>query len=320
MSIRFFIIIMIGISLVGCASAPENVSQETSTSVPTEVISTLPATTLPTEITQATLAPTVTVLPTTSKVNPSSTPGILIDHQVLEQFDQLPDDVIAGAAALRVMYRNASVGENISLGLDCLWGNYPERRPNSCSDFYDLKFDRSNWSFQFRGNPSWIEKVEDFTRQTEEQIHQYDVFMFSEDYVDGTDNPNFPAISDPQNFQKYFIEPFEALEAAHPDKIFVLWSMSLARLGYENTENFNELIRAYALEKGKILIDIADIESHDPQEQVALNEQGYAVIYQGYTNETKAGHLNEVGRERMAKAFWVTMAYVAGWKGPTGNP
>lgn len=320
MSFRLFIFALIGLGLVGCASAPAAAPLATSTRLPVEIISASPAAPNPTAAPQISAVPTATRLPTTGAENSSPTQGIIIDYQALEQFDQLPDDVIAQAAALRVMYRHASVGENISLGLDCLWGNYSGRRPNSCSEFYDLKFDRSNWSFQFRGNPSWIEKVEDFVLQTEEQIGLYDVFMFSEDYVDGTDNPNFPAISDPQNFQKYFVEPFEALEAAHPDKTFVLWSMSLARLGYENTENFNTLIRAYALEKGKILIDIADIESHDPQGQLSLNEQGVAIIYQGYTDETKAGHLNEVGRERMAKAFWVTMAYVAGWKGPAAIP
>ncbi len=268
----------------------------------------------------ATVSPSETTAPALStSETPQATPdrsqssAVMIDHQSLDAFAALPEDVIAQAAALRVMYRHASVGENISLGLDCLWGNYPGRRPNSCQDFFDLKYDRSQWAFQFRGNPSWIEKVDDFVAQTEAQIDQFDVFMFSEDYVDGIDNPNFPAISDPENFQKYFVEPFEALEAAHPDKTFVLWSMSLARLGYANTTQFNELMRAYALENNKIMIDIADIESHDPQGNLITDENGNPIIFEGYTDESKAGHLNEAGRERLAKAFWVTMAAVVGY-------
>jgi hypothetical protein len=266
-------------------------------------------------ITPAPMEPTSVPVQTNGAVKVSEA-ALIIDSQSLTKFDSLSDEEIASAAALRLMYRHASVGENISLGLDCLWGNYPGRRPNSCSDVYDPRLDRSQWDFQFRGNPSWIEKVDDFVQQTETQIDQYEVFMFSEDYVDGIDNPNFPAISDAENFQKQFVEPLEKLEAAHPDKIFVLWSMSLARLGYANTTRFNEMIRAYAQENGKILFDIAGIEAHDPQGNLITDESGNPIIYQGYTNEAKAGHLNEAGRERLARAFWVLMSTVAAERVP----
>lgn len=39
----------------------------------------------------------------------------------------------------------------------------------------------------------------------------------------------------------------------------------------------------------------------------------YPAICPNYTTEMNAGHLNSVGKVRLAKAFWVLMAQVAGW-------
>ncbi len=248
----------------------------------------------------------------TQTVGSTESQALIIDHRAVDLFETIPDEAIQAAAAVRLMYRHASVGDNISFGLDCLRGSFAERRPSACSSFFDLKYNRDNWSFQFRGNPGWIEKVDDFITQVELQVNEFDAFTFSLGYIDGLDGGTYPIISEPENFHNRMF--------AHPDKIFILWTMPLARLGYENTQKFNQMVRDYARQHNKILFDIADIESHDPQGNKIQNEAGYDIIYQGYTDESRAGHLNTAGRERVAKAFWYLMARVAGWEGLPGAP
>ncbi len=243
--------------------------------------------------------------------------AIVIDHTSLALFDHMPVEVVAAAAELRAMHRAASIGENMTRGLDCLWGHFPDRssRPNFCNEFFDPQYDRSNWSFQMRGNPGWILKVQDFVDQTNAQADEVDVLSFAFDYADGQDGGTYRLISEPENFQADFVAKVEALEAAHPDKIFVWWTMSLARLGFQNEQRFNELVRAYARENDKILFDIADIETHSPEGVKTLDENGLEVLYPGYTDEERSGHLNRDGRERLARAYWVLMARLTGWSG-----
>jgi hypothetical protein len=93
-------------------------------------------------------------------------------------------------------------------------------------------------------------------------------------------------------------------------------------------------MRQYASANGKILFDVADILSHDPYgnpcydnlDGVAYDngnnsedhpDDGVARLAtcQHYTTEVEGGHLGSVsaGSIRVAKAFWVLMARIAGW-------
>lgn len=269
-------------------------------------------------------SPTLTPLPAAPTATPPSQPPasptplthpLWIDHQAVAGFEQIPEAALATATQIRFLLRHASIGENISRGLDCLWGNYPERRPNHCGEFYDLKYDRSRWVFQPRGNPGWIDKVNDFITETEAQVAHFDVFSFAFDYADGLDDSTYPPISDPENFQARFVDKVEALEAVHPDKVFVWWTMSLARQSFDNQQQFNQLVREYAQTHNKILFDIADIETHSPEGVKLTDAAGREVLYADYTDEEVAGHLNTAGRERLAKALWYLMARLGGWPG-----
>jgi len=239
---------------------------------------------------------------------------LLIDHSAINQFDSIPDDVIRDASLLKVLFRGASVEENIRYGLECLYGNFPGRRPNSCSAFFDQKYDSSKWIVQLRGNPGWIEKVDDFVREVESQGAGYDVLMFTVGYIDGLDGTTFPEISNEDNFKKLYIDKLEELESKYPEKVFVWWTMSLAQEGQVNTTKFNEMLRSYAKEHNKILVDLADFESHDPNGVQCLDKNQLPIICQNYTEEKVSGHLNELARERGAKLFWYMMARLTGWK------
>jgi hypothetical protein len=100
-------------------------------------------------------------------------------------------------------------------------------------------------------------------------------------------------------------------------------------------------MREYAINNNKILFDVADIEAHDPDGNPCYDDrdgvefcgsngcenepddgQYLPAICQDYTTESNGGHLGSVsaGKIRIAKAFWVLMARIAGYDGNINNP
>jgi hypothetical protein len=209
---------------------------------------------------------------------------ILINNASVDNFDGLTASQINAAKALRSMLRHASVGGLISDGLDKL-------------QIANSKYDRTNFSFQARGNPSWQDKLDDFTDQVADQQASFDVFGMKLCYID-------------QNAEAdTYIDEMNAMEAAHPTKVFVWWT--------EPTETntnlalhaaFNDAVRAYAAAHDKILFDIAAIESHHANGS-ACTSGGKEDLCSEYSLD--GGHPNQVGSERLAKAYWVLMTSIA---------
>ena len=250
------------------------------------------------------------------------TTGFVVDHQAIAQFHDIPDDYIAAAAELSVFFRHASVGDNISDGLDCLMDVF-EPRPHRCDRdldpdeiYYDEKYDRSNWDFGFYDPPhsGWWVKVDSFVNQVNAmQPNEYDFVAFKFGYVDGGDNSNIhEEFFDPDSgFANY--TDLEAMQAANPDKTMLWWTMGLARaIGSHPSEVLNDDIRAYVAANNLVLMDIADIVSHDRNGQPCFHN-GHPAMCADYTQELVGGHLNSRGRLYMAKAHWVLMARLAGW-------
>jgi len=167
-------------------------------------------------------------------------------------------------------------------------------------------------------NPGWWDKLYYFVdRVNGLPPNSYDFVSFKFGYVDGISGANIDNKffnNDPDdNFPS--IEDLEALEAAHPDKTLILWTMGLARIiGTADAASFNQQMRNYAIENDKILMDIGDILSHDPS-GAQCTYSGFEALCAEYTDETEGGHLNARGMQRMAKAYWVMMAKLAGWEG-----
>ena len=80
----------------------------------------------------------------------------------------------------------------------------------------------------------------------------------------------------------------------------------------------NTAVRNYCSQNNKILYDIADIECHDTDGN-KITENGYEVLWTNYTTDdddgsTDVGHLNDVNdvaRQRAAKAMWVLLCQIA---------
>ena len=262
------------------------------------------------------------------QTNPQN--GIIINHQSVALFDSIPDSYIQAASRMKLLFRHASVGNNIDNGLNCMMDKI-QPRPTYCdtdippsSIVYDPKYNRDLWDFEFHlpppsQNPGWWEKVTLFTDRVDDMQIDYDVVAFKFGYVDAYPGSEIDNVFFANNASSPYpsIEDMEALEARHSDKVIAYWTIGLARLTYSESQNFNRQMRSYATQHGKVLMDFADIESHRPDGIPCYDNGGNGVeaLCQEYTEEINGGHLNALGTQRMAKAIWVFMARLAGWDG-----
>jgi hypothetical protein len=244
----------------------------------------------------------------------------------------------SSASACRNDYYNASWSWRTFTQTDYNNGTVPERilfEPDP------VTYNRSNWTFVFKQG-TWNELTRDFIRTLAPQyINTKDVLTYQFSYLNVEDtsdiaNPNTGFFAN--NSNKDDVYDLEAYIASHPDKTFFLWTTSLARgIGNNVATDFNEMMREYAVDHGYFLFDVADIESftdkgepcYDNRDGVQYcSQQGacenhpndgqfYPAICQDYTTETDGGHLGSVsgGQIRLAKAYWVLMARIAGWDG-----
>jgi hypothetical protein len=212
-----------------------------------------------------------------------------------------------------------------------------------------VKYNRSNWTYDW-ATGTWDEIVALFVQQLAPQYaNSKDVLSFQFSYLNIEPGTNIASTRDgffvdlPSNYYgssrvRWDISDLEGLEARYTNKIFIYWTTSLARgLGSAEGRDFNNQMRAYAIENEKILFDVAAILSHDERGNPCYDNRdgveyctmtgscenhpndgiAYPAICQDYTTETDGGHLGSVsaGGIRVAKAFWVLMAMIAGWGG-----
>jgi hypothetical protein len=313
------------------AATPTATVVPTATVAPTATEPTLTATSAPAvQAARATALPPTAEATVPSPAAPAGATVIIVDHEMLAAFDEIPAGALAAAGELRLLFRHASVGENINNGLNCLQNDL-ERRPNACDRglaadeiLFDPIYDRRNWTFELHSpppnpNPGWWNKVGFFIERVNNLAPEeaYDVISFKLGYVDGLDNSDIAAVFFTENADgsSPAIPDIEALLAAHADKQLLFWTMGLARIvGTANSASFNEQLREYVRENGGILLDIADIESHSPDGSPCTHD-GYPALCPDYTEESRGGHLNARGSQRLARALWLAMALLAGWNG-----
>lgn len=202
-------------------------------------------------------------------------------------------------------------------------------------------YDRIRWSFEFYQG-EWADIVENFiTVQVPAQAPTKKVLSYQFSYLNVDDD--FSILDEEDGFFADGPDPFrdiydiERMMDEYPDKTWIFWTSSLARYaGSSVSEEFNDKMRQYAIDNDKILFDVADILSHDLNgNQCYDNRDGvnfcgsngcenypddglnYAAICADYTTEFNGGHLGSVGEGgiRVAKAYWVLMARIAGWNG-----
>lgn len=285
------------------------------------------------------------------------TQSIIVDHNSVALFDHIPPQYKAAAENLRLFFMDRSVGGNISDALDCL-ASPVASAPSRCKRYehggtpsfsvdpsevsWSGVWNRGNWRYEYW--PSGCsEDAVCFINSVEPRIDSFDVVGFQHSYLAVIPGANinhpvdgyFGTSTTRSNAKSY-----AAFAARYPNKKVIWWTTSLARgIGTPESETFNDAMRQVARDNNLILFDVADILSHDPDGNPCFdNRDGkpYAfgansenhpddgldipAICPHYTTETEGGHLGAVsaGGIRVAKAFWVLMARIAGWDGVTG--
>lgn len=271
---------------------------------------------------------------------------IIIDHNSIALFDQIPDSYIQAAAAKKFLFIDRSVGSNINDGLNCLAsGNSFASASNSCKSNLTestyrshTKYNRSNWVFSHYGDGGWYNNVSNYITNTNLQsatresytpnYSSFDVINFQFSYLDVAPTSDITSATSgffipyPGNTRSIRdIHDMAQFETSYPNTNFVYATTSLARnIGTTVSTAFNSQMRDYALRNNKALLDIADIESHDTSGN-PCTYSGQPAMCAEYTSEANGGHLSYgLSRQRLAKAMWVLMAQLSGWEPGTTRP
>ena len=220
-------------------------------------------------------------------------------------------------------------------------GGAPSYSVDPSEVYWNGTWDCSNWSYQFwpTNCENWSQKVECFIDYVEQRIDSFDVVGFQFSYLEVAAGST---IADSVNGffgtgQSGTANRYLQFQNNHPDKKVIWFTSSLARsIGTPESESFNNQLRNFAQSNQIILFDVADILSHTPWGSPCYdNRDGVPYSYGSnsenhpddgleipaicpeYTTEPEGGHLGAIsaGKIRVAKAFWVLMARIAGWNG-----
>jgi hypothetical protein len=155
-----------------------------------------------------------------------------------------------------------------------------------------------------RGNPGWKAKFDQFEAYVSNGWHYptINLAMNKLCYID--QHASF----------KYYLHSMTNLEAAFPETVFVYTTMPL--MTDADSDNFlrnafNDRLREWTRQNGRVLFDIADIETHDPNGKPCTfqyRNKTYQKLCDSYTKD--GGHLNEAGRQLVAKGFSALAAAV----------
>jgi YVTN family beta-propeller protein len=264
---------------------------------------------------------------------------IVVDHTSVALFEQIPPEYLAAAQAMSMFYTDRSVGSNVNDGLGCLATPHataanhckryihadPAFSTTPADVYWPETYPRPNWQFVYCTEVGCT--LEQYAATPVDAFGYFPSYLEAPQIADTffVDNPNGEDIYD-----------LAAFEAAHPETTMIYFTSSLNRGEVEATRRFNDRMRAWTAANGRILLDVADILSRTPQGQACYdNRDGVPYYYSEtqwenhpddgintpaicpqYTTETDGGHLGSVsaGKIRVAKAYWVLMAQLAGWQ------
>lgn len=242
---------------------------------------------------------------------PTSQAQILVDHTCVDA-DKIPQPYLDLARQHDIFFCHASVGMSIMSGMSQMENADPFRyamedvanAPATWFDTHDgiLHLDYGGgWM-----NPSKIEGFENKVRN--EGYHQADIAFMKFCYID------WGALVDPYQQWYDYRDMMEGLEASYPDTTFVWWTSALNNNGEYGGKRsiFDNLLRDYCAQHGKVVFDLAAIESHDPDGNMALDDNGFEGMYAGYA--TDGQHPSGDARIRLAGALWWLFARIAGWE------
>jgi hypothetical protein len=228
--------------------------------------------------------------------------NIIVNHTNWNWYNTQSQQVIDNVAAQKIYFTHASVGGNILQGFEDLHtadsSKYPLNQVSSGAVPPAGTVNGTIYEYA-RGNPGWIDKVNDFETCIDNGWHsnKVDIVMNKFCYID--QNADWTAYRD----------SMLALEAEYPDTKFVYWTMPITTdTGSDEVlrAEFNKNLRNWISEQdNKLFFDIADIEAWTPGgvHQTFISGDGtYEKLYAGFTSD--GGHLNIAGSERVANGLY----------------
>jgi hypothetical protein len=232
--------------------------------------------------------------------------GIIIDHTNWNWYSSQGKEVFDRVGQQTVFFSHASVGSNITEGL--------QRLRASNAGVYQMIVTKEDGTppsqaqagrfYEYnRGNPGWMNKMNQFRLyiqngwRTPKASYSMDKLCYIDQNADAG----------------YYIELMKQLNATYPETRFVLWTMPLtASADSDNVlrNQYNSAVRNFAAGNGSFLFDIADIEAWSPkgvQQTFVSGGVTYQSLYPGYTDD--GGHLNPTGAERVATGIYSLLGH-----------
>lgn len=227
--------------------------------------------------------------------------GQTIDHRHVGEVASFPQSVMDAIGRQKWFFTHASLGQNCVLykGMDAL------RQSNAAR--YKLAYHWPRGQTDWQGKLNMLDKA---VRNKEWKSPAAAIVMDKLCFIDFSANATV------------YLDRIAALERDFPETIFVYVTIPLLRTDREDrpewrddnvsTNTYNRAVRQHCASHGKLLLDIADIECHDPdgkEQTYSYNDQTHQTLYPGYA-QGSSNYLNDVGSERVALAWYALAAEI----------
>jgi len=232
--------------------------------------------------------------------------AIIVGHkQVVASANAYPPELLHKIKQVQWFFAHASVGSNMLDGLADLNRVDQSHCPLEfvTTDRQPPPTTRGGAIYEHnRGNPGWKAKFDRFEEAVRGGWHTPTVHVAMDKlcYID--QGASF----------KYYLHSMTNLETEFPDTVFVYTTIPLttAADGDNFLRNaFNERLREWTKQNDRVLFDIADIEAHDSAGNPSTFQhrgKTWQKLCDKYT--TDGGHLNEPGRQAVARGFYAISA------------
>ncbi|MBX9685952.1 MAG: SGNH/GDSL hydrolase family protein [Candidatus Obscuribacterales bacterium] len=237
--------------------------------------------------------------------------AIVFDHNCIDETDsKISASQLSKIRSLNVYFGHQSVGWNLLDGLDALADKTGNKYKLNIMQNPTLKFYKDTRGLGHgeigeNGNPN--SKIQDFAAKiTKAPAYgaSLDAAMMKICFVDIESGTNVA-----QLFNTYKTT-LESLAKKFPSMKVVYCTCPLVADGDNSKrEQFNDLVRNYAKQSGKVLFDLADIESYSPQGKPCLrgSQKSLCKTY----SEDREHPDSAAGKLRLARAWWSMMARIS---------
>lgn len=245
--------------------------------------------------------------------------GQIIDHRHVDQAASLPQSVMDGIGKQKWFFTHASLGQNCLLhrGIDGLHQENSSRyklirvqvepafspepdpppSPSAVGTIY-------HWP---RGQTDWRGKLDMLDKAIRDKGWRFPAVNIVMDKL---------CFIDYQAQAAVYLDRIAALERDYPDTVFVYTTIPLLRTDRDDrpewrdcnvlTNNYNRTMREHCASRGKVLLDIADIEAHAPDGKEHTYTHGgetYQTLCLEYAQGT-SNYLNDAGSRRVALGWY----------------